>query len=229
MSGTRASGAPHTDGYMYILGDGYRKTKTGNRNVNTGQIKGEAQDPSLAKVNAFSINTFSWDTRHNSGSTYEEGGPISTEDDKVNISKGFGKLESVTVSPFKITKDVDTATPLLFHASVFRSVYPSAHVVFRKAAGNSFYRYFRFRFTDLVVESWNVDITSDVPVETVTFGFTWCEIRYNPQSHSGVVSDARKPVFRQFCVGDPENTSPPSALSSQPNDEDNIATDSRMG
>ena len=199
MAASRASGAANIDGYMYFVGEGKRKTRTGST-MKVGIIKGECQDAIMTKANAFAINTFSWDTK-----------PSGTEGkDRQDVS--------VKVEPFKITKEVDEATPLLFQASVLRASFDAAHVVFRKAGGDKHFKFLRFRFTNVIIESWALDYSGEVPTETVSFSFTWCEIRYKPQSHQGNVP--RTPVSRAFCIPTPESTTPPVALTTEPKDEE---------
>src|SRR4051812_16048844 len=111
------------DGYMYFFGEGeYKVKETTNR---IGNIKGESLDARFHAKGAFQIRNFTWDCERK------------TENNR---------LDSVEVKAFTVKKEIDVATPTLFLANVTGSVFPAAHVYFRKTTGSKLQTFFHAIF-----------------------------------------------------------------------------------
>jgi type VI secretion system secreted protein Hcp len=139
-----------------------------------GSIKGESQDskhPSEIQLESFSFGV------SNTGSFAFGGGG------------GTGKAN---FQSFNLTKKVDAASPSLFLACCTGQHSPTAVVSIRKAGGTQ-EDYLIYTFSDTMIDSYQVggSTGSELPIESVSFGYGKMEIEYKTQDAKGMLG---KPV-----------------------------------
>jgi type VI protein secretion system component Hcp len=123
---------------------------------------------------------------------------------------------------FKITKDVDAATPDLFQDYCWKAKaegegtkvdrFESATVVLRKCAGKP-KPYLIIEFKGVSVVSYSVETSEDkLPAETIGFAFKAITLRYRPQEASGKVSrKAEDSAYWSFDEGSGKALAPTSS------------------
>ena len=96
---------------------------------------------------------------------------------------GAGKFK---LQPFKITKDVDTASTALFMACAAGAHYPTVILGIRKAGGEQKdYLQYCFRMVYVTNVSWSGGGGEEAPEETVEFVYGAMGIHYIPQKSTG--------------------------------------------
>jgi len=176
------------DGYMYLVGEGRHKTQA-KKYKTIGLVKGETPDDRFHAKGAFQIWYFKWDCNYDSKST--------------------NRLEAATVNGFRIKKEIDIATPTLFLANVTGSVFPGAHIYFRKSAGPKLQTFFHLVFSDVIIEKWEVNLDGEDTSEELTFKFDWVEVNYYPQTREGTRKKGDIANMKQYCRTNPESQDVP--------------------
>jgi len=96
---------------------------------------------------------------------------------------GAGKFK---LQPFKVTKDVDTASTSLFMACAAGAHYPTVVLAIRKAGGSQMdYLKYAFRMVYVTNVSWSGGGGEEAPEETVEFVYGAMGIQYIPQDAGG--------------------------------------------
>jgi type VI protein secretion system component Hcp len=167
-------------------------------------IKGESHDLRygmaqglISMVNVLADRALTYDDAFEVESFTFEG---QAEDPKQHTNQGdaymgYTGLPSGNKRPhfrtFKVTKQMDHASPDLFKAFCARSEFPRAKIVLRKAAGQHLsvgmpsmpLPFLEFRFLNVYIDSVSWEITGHelVPRETFTYSCDAMEVSYIPQ------------------------------------------------
>ena len=90
-------------------------------------------------------------------------------------------------SDFSVIKKVDKSSPDLFAACASGKHTPTMLVTIRKASGDKPLEYLVYKFSDVMVTSYQAGGSSqgDLPVETVSFNYGKVQISYVPQDAKG--------------------------------------------
>lgn len=142
------------------------------------QIKGETTDAAYRDTGAIQIKSYTFEfTMQTQGSEEKEG------------EKGTDELPDPTFEPVKITKTVDTASPLLFEALCIGAKYDQVDIAQRKAGGHGEHsgaEFWRVELKDVTIESvnWSTADTGEV-TENISLRYEYIKITYQPQSHRG--------------------------------------------
>lgn len=97
---------------------------------------------------------------------------------------GSGKAQ---VHDFSFTKKTDKASPILFMKCASGEHIKEANFVCRKAGGTPV-EFLKYKFTDVIITSCTTGGNAqgaEVPIESVTLGFTKCELDYQAQGPDG--------------------------------------------
>jgi type VI protein secretion system component Hcp len=128
------------------------------------------------------------------GSMTASGGAPAPRLDFASDRMDSGDVDPATVDAcqFKITKQLDWASPDLFRAYCSahdlrtREEFESATVVLRKAGGKGTVPYLVFHFSEVVVFGYQLEINeSGTEKETVNLGFAKCRMEYSQQGNDG--------------------------------------------
>jgi type VI protein secretion system component Hcp len=162
------------------------------------KVEGETQDTTFKRPKAFEITSFSWGVGLSD--------PESDDDDdkKNNDGKAGSKKGSklgrdryqaiptleVELKPFTIKKPLDKASASLFFACCKKAGFSDATITFRKAGQEEPIVYLVLYFTELYVESFEIEMTpgessGTASEETVGFLYGSCQIEYKPQLKEG--------------------------------------------
>jgi type VI secretion system secreted protein Hcp len=132
-------------------------------------IKGESVDKS--HKDEIVLESFSWGVA-NAGAGYAG-----------SAGRATGKASP---SDFSVVKKIDKSSPDLFSACASGKHTPTMTVTVRKAGGTPL-EYLKYKFSDVMVSSYQAGGSSagDLPVETVSFNYAKVEISYVPQDAKG--------------------------------------------
>jgi len=96
---------------------------------------------------------------------------------------GAGKFK---LNPFKVTKDVDSASAALFMACAAGAHYPTLYLSIRKAGGaGDDYLTYTFRMVFVSNVSWSGGGGEEAPEESVEFHYGAMGVSYTPQGTDG--------------------------------------------
>jgi len=150
--------------------------KGSNLAANAKQPKGETKDAS--HIGWMEIKTF------------EFGAENPTTIGSATGGAGAGKFK---LNPFKVTKDVDTASPGLFIACAAGAHYPTVKLSIRKAGGaQEDYLTYVFRMVYVTSISWSGGGGEEAPEESVEFVYGALGVKYTPQKPDGSPDTAKK-------------------------------------
>jgi type VI secretion system secreted protein Hcp len=151
-------------------------------------LNGETQDLDMKKLNPTPFDISTW--------TFGASQQVNVGSSSSGI--GAGKVE---FQPFKITKQVDTSSPLFFQTCAQGAHYEQCSLFIRKGGGadtRSGVIYLRFDFKMVFVTQigWSHDDTA--PKEEVTFDYGALQVTYTRQDKSGkprqaIATDPKKP------------------------------------
>jgi type VI secretion system secreted protein Hcp len=139
------------------------------------KIDGETQDVEMGKLKPRPFDIQSW--------TFGASQQVNVGSSSSGI--GSGKVE---FQPFKVTKQVDTASPFFFQTCAQGGHYDQCTLFVRKGGGlkdRSGVIYLRFDFKMVFVTqiAWSHDDTA--PKEDVTFDYGALQVTYTPQKRTG--------------------------------------------
>jgi len=140
-------------------------------------IEGESEDDK--HKGEIELESWSWG-ESNSGSSAGGGGG------------GSGK---VSMQDFHFTMRVNKASPKLLLACAQGTHIPESLLTCRKA-GKEGQEYLKYKFTDLLISSYQTGGSSGevVPIDQISFNFTKIETEYYPQKKDGTLGP-KVPVF----------------------------------
>jgi type VI secretion system Hcp family effector len=153
------------------------------------QIKGETTDTAYRDSGAIQIRNYTFDfTMQTEGSEEKEG------------NKGTEELPDPTFAPVKITKTVDTASPLLFEALCIGAKYEKVDIAQRKAGGHGAHsgaEFWHVELRDVTIDNvnWSATETGEL-TESFSLRYEYIKITYQPQSHKGGI-DKPSAVIRE--------------------------------
>lgn len=158
------------------------------------KIKGETQDIEMSKLDPRPFDIQSW--------TFGASQQVNVGSSSSGI--GAGKVE---FQPFKITKQVDTASPFFFQTCAQGGHYEQCSLFVRKGGGTKdrtgiIYLRFDFKMVFVTQIGWSHDDTA--PKEEVTFEYGALRVTYTPQLKTG----AAKSPIRKEPSGDPGGVNP---------------------
>jgi type VI secretion system secreted protein Hcp len=104
---------------------------------------------------------------------------------------GGGGAGKVNVQDFHFTMKVNKASPKLQQAICTGQHIKGAILTCRKFGGKQ-EPYYIFKFTDLLISSYQTGGSSEEPVESISFNFAKYEVEYKQQNEKGSVGDAVK-------------------------------------
>jgi type VI secretion system secreted protein Hcp len=157
-------------------------------------INGETQDIEMGKLNPRPFDIQSW--------TFGASQQVNVGSSSSGI--GAGKVE---FQPFKITKQVDTASPFFFQTCAQGGHYEQCSLFVRKGGGTAnrtgiIYLRFDFKMVFVTQIGWSHDDTA--PKEEVTFEYGALRVTYTPQEKTGA---PRRAISKQPS-GDPGGVNP---------------------
>jgi type VI secretion system secreted protein Hcp len=146
-------------------------------------INGETQDIEMGKLNPRPFDIQSW--------TFGASQQVNVGSSSSGI--GAGKVE---FQPFKITKQVDTASPFFFQTCAQGGHYEQCTLFVRKGGGTKdrsgiIYLRFDFKMVFVTQIGWSHDDTA--PKEEVTFEYGALRVAYTPQDKTGA---AKNPITK---------------------------------
>jgi type VI secretion system secreted protein Hcp len=159
-------------------------------------INGESQDVEMGKLKPRPFDIQSW--------TFGASQQVNVGSSSSGI--GAGKVE---FQPFKITKQVDTASPFFFQTCAQGGHYEQCTLFVRKGGGTAnrtgiIYLRFDFKMVFVTQIGWSHDDTA--PKEEVTFEYGALRVTYTPQEKTGA---PRKAISKE-PKGDPGGVNPQS-------------------
>jgi type VI secretion system secreted protein Hcp len=159
-------------------------------------INGETQDIEMGKLKPRPFDIQSW--------TFGASQQVNVGSSSSGI--GAGKVE---FQPFKITKQVDTASPFFFQTCAQGGHYEQCSLFVRKGGGTAnrtgiIYLRFDFKMVFVTQIGWSHDDTA--PKEEVTFEYGALRVTYTPQEKTGA---PRKAISKE-PKGDPGGVNPQS-------------------
>jgi type VI secretion system Hcp family effector len=151
-------------------------------------LDGETQDIDMKKLKPTPFDISTW--------TFGASQQVNVGSSSSGI--GAGKVE---FQPFKITKQVDKASPFFFQTCAQGGHYQQCTLYVRKGGGTaersgSIYLRFDFKMVFVTEIAWSHDDTA--PKEDITFDYGAMRITYSPQQRSGapkaaITTDASNP------------------------------------
>ena len=138
-------------------------------------IEGESQDQKYK--NNIDLESWSWGATQTGGSAYGGGG-------------GAGK---VSMQDFHFTMKVNKSTPHLILACAEGRHIKAATLIARKA-GKQQQEYLTYKFTDLLISSYQTGGSDgvDMPTESISFNYAKMEVEYKDQKADGTLGGAIK-------------------------------------
>ena len=133
-------------------------------------IPGESKD--VKHKGEIDLESFSWGETNQSGSS---------------AGRGAGK---VSMQDFSFTTKVNKASPLLFLSCAMGKHIKDAVLTARKA-GKGQQEYLVFKFTDLLISSYQVgrsEAGADVPMDQVSFNFARIDFEYRSEKPDGTLA-----------------------------------------
>ena len=120
--------------------------------------------------------------------------------------KGTQELPDPTFTPVKITKFVDTASPLLFKALCIGAKYDEVHLRQRKAGGHGEHagvEFWQIEMQGVTIENvnWNAAETGEL-TESLSLRYEYIKVTYNQQSHHGAME--KPAVIKEHHLKGPE-------------------------
>jgi type VI protein secretion system component Hcp len=170
--------------------DGFLELKRGG----VAAVEGECRDRTFAVKKAMEITSFEFGAETSSGSSTTD---LDESDDDEEPKKKSGQKKKPPADPmgftFKISKEVDSATPQLFrayceHAAGKPKPFDTAVVTLRKAGGKEPQVFMVLEFGEVLVCSFSINAGSanSLPEEKVEFTFKkYVRYRYQPQTGDG--------------------------------------------
>ncbi len=135
-------------------------------------VEGETTDSVYKSKKAFELYSFSFGASN----------PVTIG----SSSEGSG-AGKVSISSFNVMKKTDKASPNLFINCCKGTHFDEAHVVLRKAGGDTF-EYLKYDFEEVWVDSIQWSGSSggdDTPTESLSFAFGKIALEYSPQKAKG--------------------------------------------
>ena len=159
-------------------------------------INGETQDIEMGKLKPRPFDIQTW--------TFGASQQVNVGSSSSGI--GAGKVE---FQPFKITKQVDTASPFFFQTCAQGGHYEQCSLFVRKGGGTAnrsgiIYLRFDFKMVFVTQIGWSHDDTA--PKEEVTFDYGALRVTYTPQTKTGA---PEHPISKE-PKGDPGGVNPQS-------------------
>lgn len=136
------------------------------------KIEGEATDSKHAKE----IDVLSW--------SFGESNPV-------QIGTGGLGAGKVSMSDFNFMTRVSKASPLLMKACALGEHIKEVTLTARKAGGGQ-QEYYTIKFSDVLISSYQVSASSEVPTESVSFAYSKIEVEYKPQKADGTLDSPVK-------------------------------------
>lgn len=99
---------------------------------------------------------------------------------------GGGGAGKVSMQDFHFVMNVNKSTPKLVLACANGEHIKSALLTCRKA-GKDQQEYLKYKFTDILISSYQTGGSSDVPTEQVSFNYSKIEIEYRAQKADGTL------------------------------------------
>ncbi len=126
------------------------------------------------KGNVFEVDTFSFDVEQTINMSSQ------------SMGAGAGKI---AFNPFKITRKIDKATPLLFQMACQGKTFKNVSLGFRKAAGidASGLFFLRFDFAFVAIKTLNWSHGDDSPTEDLELEYGALGIVYGLQNQDGTI------------------------------------------
>jgi type VI secretion system secreted protein Hcp len=136
-------------------------------------VEGESMDD--RHKNEIDVESFSWGVT-NPGSFASGGG------------SGAGKAN---FSDFNFTMSYNKSSPVLMQACASGKHFKSATFTVRKAGENQ-QEFLIYKFTDIIISSYQTSGGGDIPMDAVSFAFTKVEVEYKIQRPDGSLGDPVK-------------------------------------
>jgi type VI secretion system Hcp family effector len=162
--------------------DSYLQFKTPG--ANAVELKGETRDRAMklaTPVPPFEIKTWSF------GAT----NPLVVGSATGGLATGKVNFES-----FEITKDIDKASPHLFHTCCAGGHYKELVLWQRKSGGSSTTAsgtvFLKFNFKLVFIENLAWAHGDEAPTETIKFAYGALSVTYYPQKSDGSIDDTKK-------------------------------------
>lgn len=138
-------------------------------------VTGEAIDTEHAGT--IEVISWSWGATQQGSSSFGSGGTA-------------GK---VSMQDMNFTMRVCKASPILAQRCADGKHIPKAELFCRKSAGDAKVEYLKYTFTDVIVTSYQTGGSNggeEIPVESISLGFTSAEMDYKPQNADGSPGEA---------------------------------------
>lgn len=134
-------------------------------------IEGESDKKGFEKQ--IEIQSFSWGESQSGSSDTGSGG-------------GTGK---VSMGDFSFVTSLNKASPKLFLACATGQAIKSAELSARKAGGKQEV-YLKWKFSDLLISSYQTGGSGEAPTDSFSFNFSKVEVEYKPQKADGSMDAA---------------------------------------
>lgn len=102
-----------------------------------------------------------------------------------SVSGGGGGAGKVLIQDLMVTKTLDKSSPKLFLATATGEHIKSAEIVLVKSGKGQ--EFLKWKFTDVIISSYNVSGEGDIPTDQVSFSFSKVEFEYRPQKADGTL------------------------------------------
>lgn len=161
-------------------------------------VVGESLDAEFSSKSAIEIIEFKFSgdsAESRSMESDEESDDDEESGGRKNRGKKKTKKEKGPLCSFEITKHVDKASTSLMEAycwtlsskdAVYGPKYASAKITMRKGGGNQF-KFLILTFEDVSVISYDLDVKSEAPEESMKFKFESITMNYYPQKSDGTL------------------------------------------
>ena len=127
---------------------------------------------------------------------------------KLNIGSGTGGAGAgkVDFDAFNVSKDIDKASPYLFHTCCAGGHYQEVVLMIRRAGGTSAKQsgdiYLKFDFKLVAIQSIKWQNGDPSPTEDIVFEYGALKISYHPQKATGAMDSAKEQSWSRVLNSD---------------------------